>query len=491
MDGVAADLWLANAGYLNRALPDARWEWRRLEGKVATADSLAAQLGLEGDPLEVLVANGIPYVQYSGREENLADALSGALTDAPPPGRPVIVRIALVDRAAHRAELRLSAMAEAFGSLLEQRLPGIVTLCRTAGKAARSHRGPWPVPDRGQAHTRRGRRIRARHLPPPVGSGVAAFRTRRGEARLAVTEELEGRIQSVVFRGDGGEFSVVRLLRDGSPDPITATGYLAGTAPGERVRLKGDWETHPRYGRQFRVSECLPLLPATSEGIEAYLGSGLVEGIGPEMARRIVRRFGEDALRVIDEEPARLAEVPGIGPKRIAAVGKAWQDQRGIREAMLFLQSNGVSPAYAARIYRQYGNRAVQVVRENPYRLAEDVAGIGFLTADRFARGLGIAEDSPLRAEAGILHALQKSSEEGHLFLPSTELLERSQRMLECGRKGLAEALERLIASWAGCRGGYRGAGAPADAERGRRLDAARACSLPSGPPRGGNRDRA
>ena len=131
MDGVAADLWLANAGHLNRALPDARWEWRRLEGRVATADSLAAQLGLEGDPLEVLVANGIPYVQYSGREENLADALSGALTDAPPPGRPVIVRIALVDRAAHRAELRLSAMAEAFGSLLEQRLPGIVTLCRT------------------------------------------------------------------------------------------------------------------------------------------------------------------------------------------------------------------------------------------------------------------------------------------------------------------------------------------------------------------------
>ncbi len=137
-----------------------------------------------------------------------------------------------------------------------------------------------------------------------------------------------------------------------------------------------------------------------------------------------------DALRVIDEEPSLLSEVPGIGPKRIAAIGKAWKEQRGIRETMLFLQSHGVSPAYAARIYRHYGNRAVQVVRENPYRLAEDVEGIGFLTADRFARGLGFPEGSPLRAEAGILHVLQKSSEDGHLFLPSTELLQQSQRML-------------------------------------------------------------
>ena len=260
-------------------------------------------------------------------------------------------------------------------------------------------------------------------------------------------EEIEGRIQSIVFRGEDGSFSVARILRDGSSEPMTAAGYLAGTGPGERVRLKGDWEMHPRFGRQFKVAECLPLLPASVEGIEAYLGSGLVEGLGPEMARRIVRRFGAEALRVIDEEPKLLSEVPGIGPKRIAAIGKAWQQQRGIREAMLFLQSHGVSPAYAARIYRQYGDRAVQVVRENPYRLAEDVEGIGFLTADRFARGLGFPEDSPLRAEAGILHALAKSVEEGHLFLPSTDLLQQTQRMLECDRKALSDALQRLVAA--------------------------------------------
>lgn len=260
-------------------------------------------------------------------------------------------------------------------------------------------------------------------------------------------QEIEGQIQSVVFRTADGSFSVARVLRDGSPEPITAAGYLAGTGPGERVRLKGDWETHPRFGRQFKVTECLPLLPASVEGIKAYLGSGLVEGIGPEMAKRIVGRFGAESLRVIDEEPKLLSEVPGIGPKRIAAIGKAWQQQRGIREAMLFLQSHGVSPAYAARIYRHYGDRAVQVVRENPYRLAEDVEGIGFLTADKFARGLGFPEDSPARAEAGILHALSKSAEEGHIFLPSTDLLQESQKMLECDRKILWEALDRLIAT--------------------------------------------
>ena len=265
---------------------------------------------------------------------------------------------------------------------------------------------------------------------------LASTEAPRAEAKLTVAEELEGRIQSVVYRANDGTFSVVRFLRDDTSDPITAAGFLAGTGPGERARLKGDWETHPRFGRQFKVVECLPLLPATTEGIEAYLGSGLVDGIGPEMARRIVRRFETDALRVIDEEPARLAEVAGIGPKRIASIGKAWQEQRGIRETMLFLQTHGVSPAYAAKIYRHYGGRAVQVVRENPYRLAEDVEGIGFLTADRFARGLGFAEGSHLRAEAGILHVLQKSSEEGHLFLPSTELLQQSQRILECDRSG-------------------------------------------------------
>ena len=262
-----------------------------------------------------------------------------------------------------------------------------------------------------------------------------------------MAEEIEGRIQSIVFKAEDGSFSVVRVLRDNASEPITAAGFLAGTAPGERVRLTGDWETHPRFGRQFKVVECLPLIPASVEGIEAYLGSGLVEGIGPEMAKRIVRRFGAEALRVIDEEPKLLSGVPGIGPKRIAAIGKAWQQQRGIREAMLFLQSHGVSPAYAARIYRQYGDQAVQRVRENPYQLAEEVEGIGFLTADRFARGLGFPEDSPLRAEAGILHALAKSAEEGHMFLPSTDLLQQSQRLLECDRKALSGALERLVSA--------------------------------------------
>jgi exodeoxyribonuclease V alpha subunit len=262
-----------------------------------------------------------------------------------------------------------------------------------------------------------------------------------------VPEELEGRITSVIWSSEDGGFSVMRLVRDNSSEPITITGYLAGTGPGERVRLKGQWEMHPKYGRQLKVEECLPLLPASAEGIEQYLGSGLVEGIGPAMARRIVARFGEDSLRVIDETPGRLSEVQGIGPKRISAITKAWQGQRGVRDAMLFLQSHGVSPGYAARIYRQYGDRAVQVVRDNPYRMAQDVEGIGFLLADRFARGLGFSEDSPARAEAGVMHALKQSSEEGHLFLPAAELLQQSQKLLESDRAIIAGALEALIAS--------------------------------------------
>lgn len=265
-------------------------------------------------------------------------------------------------------------------------------------------------------------------------------------AELIVQEELEGRIQSVVWSREDNGFRILRLVRDDSSETITVTGFLAGTNPGEKVRLKGRWETHPKYGRQLKVEECVPLLPASAEGMEQYLGSGLVKGIGPAMARRIVARFGEEALRVIDETPDRLSEVQGIGPVRIQAISKAWQGQRGVRDTMLFLQSHGVSPAYAARIYRQYGEKAVQTVRANPYVLAEEVEGIGFLLADRFARGLGVGEDSPARAEAGILHALRQSGEEGHLFLPATELLQQSQKLLECGRAVISGALEALIA---------------------------------------------
>ena len=294
-------------------------------------------------------------------------------------------------------------------------------------------------------------------------------------------EELEGRIKSVVWSSQDGGFSIMRPVLDGSSETITITGSLAGTNPGERVRLKGQWETQPKYGRQLKVEEYLPLLPASLEGIEQYLGSGLVEGIGPAMAGRIVARFGEEALRVIEETPGRLSEVQGIGPKRISAITKAWQGQRGIRDAMLFLQSHGVSPGYAARIYRQYGDRAVQVVRENPYRLAHEVEGIGFLLADRFARGLGFGENSPARAEAGIMHVLKASSDDGHLFLPSTELLQQSQKLLESDRAVIARGT-RIAHRQPQGEGGRGDAGGTARPRRERHL--------PSRPARGRDRDR-
>jgi exodeoxyribonuclease V alpha subunit len=163
------------------------------------------------------------------------------------------------------------------------------------------------------------------------------------------------------------------------------------------------------------------------------------------MARRIIGQFGEETLRVIDESPARLSEVVGIGPKRISGITKAWQAQRSVRDTMIFLQSHGVSAGYSARILQTYGGRAAQIVKENPYRLAEEVEGIGFVLADRFARGLGFGEDSPARAEAGIIHVLKQSAEEGHLFLASTELLQVSQKLLQCDRSNLSQALQTLI----------------------------------------------
>jgi exodeoxyribonuclease V alpha subunit len=168
-----------------------------------------------------------------------------------------------------------------------------------------------------------------------MDAGDGSVGTRAG---MSAPEELEGRIQSVVYQSDDGSFCIMHLVRDDNPEPITVKGFLAGASPGERVRLTGQWEKHPKFGRQFKVEQCMPLLPASAEGITAYLGSGLVSGVGPRMARRIVDRFGEDTLRVIGEEPARLAEVEGFGKKRIAAIQEAWQGQRGVRDSMLFLQ---------------------------------------------------------------------------------------------------------------------------------------------------------
>ena len=207
-------------------------------------------------------------------------------------------------------------------------------------------------------------------------------------------------------------------------------GALLGVQPGESLRLVGRWSSHPRYGRQFEVESYTTVLPATIQGIERYLGSGLIKGIGPRTAGRIVGHFGVDTLRVIEEEPGRLVEVAGLGPKRTAMIGRAWEEQKAIKEVMVFLQGVGVSTSLAVRIYKKYGDASISVVRNEPYRLAAEVWGIGFKTADTIAQAVGIPHDSPQRVQAGIQYTLSEAADHGHCYLPEPNLLTDAAQIL-------------------------------------------------------------
>jgi exodeoxyribonuclease V alpha subunit len=265
--------------------------------------------------------------------------------------------------------------------------------------------------------------------------------TRPGSAQ---EEILEGTIERIVFSGGGGEFTVARLAREGAVEPVTVVGSLLGLPQGARLRLRGSYENNPRFGRQFRVQSYTELSPETLVGIRRYLGAGLVKGIGPQFASRIVERFGIRTLEILDAQPERIREVPGIGPSRAQAIQEAWTAQRRLREVMVFLQGYGVSPAFAARIYKRYGAAAVARVRENPFRLAFDVWGIGFLSADRLATALGIARDSDARVQAGVRHVLDQADGLGHVYLPRSRLVEEAAKLLEVEPQLVEAAVDRL-----------------------------------------------
>lgn len=260
-------------------------------------------------------------------------------------------------------------------------------------------------------------------------------------------EALKGHLERIVYSNEHNNYTVAKLKVRGNPETVTVVGQLAGIAPGQVLNLSGDWETHPKFGRQFKAAGYSVGLPAEIHGIEKYLGSGLIKGIGPEMAKRLVERFGIKALDVIERSPDDLLGVEGIGEKRLQMILNAWEDQREIRDVMIFLQGHGVSTGYSAKIFKQYGQNAIRVVRENPYRLASDIFGIGFLIADRIAEKVGISKDAVIRAEAGILHVLEKMSDEGHLFLPYDQLLDRAEALLEIDRAALEKAVSNLAAS--------------------------------------------
>ncbi|HEX6676534.1 MAG TPA: AAA family ATPase, partial [Actinomycetes bacterium] len=263
--------------------------------------------------------------------------------------------------------------------------------------------------------------------------------------RAAPPASLDAVLERVTYANEETGYTVARVATGRSGDLLTVVGPLLGAQPGESLRLQGRWASHPQYGRQFQVESYETVLPATVQGIRRYLGSGLIKGIGPKMAERIVGHFGQDTLRVIEEEPGRLVEVPGLGPKRTGMITGAWEEQRAIKEVMVFLQGVGVSTSLGVRIYKAYRDQAIDVVRREPYRLAADVWGIGFKTADQIAQRLGIPHDSPQRVKAGLQFALSQATEDGHCYLPETELVTKATGLLEIDAELARQCLEALI----------------------------------------------
>jgi exodeoxyribonuclease V alpha subunit len=265
-------------------------------------------------------------------------------------------------------------------------------------------------------------------------------------------EQVTGYIERITFQSDETGFSVLQLKCEGFRDLVTIVGTFPGVAAGETLQCKGDWLNHPSHGRQFQVKEHRVSAPSDLIGIKKYLGSGLIKGIGPAYAARIVEAFGLGTLQVIDQSPERLKEVKGLGHKRAEQIIACWADQRTIRDVMVFLQGHGVSPTYAQKIFKMYREKSIELVKENPYRLSRDIFGIGFKIADSIATKLGIHPEAPIRIEAGIEFVLLKLSDDGHLCYPKTaliplacEILETKPEMVETGIASLIQQ-DRIVA---------------------------------------------
>lgn len=244
-------------------------------------------------------------------------------------------------------------------------------------------------------------------------------------------ETLSGILERIVYENPDSGYTVGRFSAYGHPELVTIVGNLASVHAGESLLLSGEWTNNPKYGPQFQIDRYETIQPANVLGIRKYLGSGMIKGIGPKMATRIVSKFGMDTIDVIEQTPEKLAGVPGIGKKRVEMIQQAWEEQREIKNVMLFLQSHNVSTAHATKIYKTYQNESIPIVTSNPYRLADDIYGIGFVTADTIAQNLGIDRNSPHRIQAGIKFALSQKADEGHVFQHPNELIEECEEILQ------------------------------------------------------------
>jgi exodeoxyribonuclease V alpha subunit len=257
-----------------------------------------------------------------------------------------------------------------------------------------------------------------------------------------MAENLSGVIERITFHNPDNGFAVLRVHVRGQQELVTVVGKLSSVQAGEFIEATGEWIHDRDRGLQFKAQDLRTTPPQTPQGIEKYLGSGLIKGIGPHFARKIVAVFGERTLAVIDESPAFLQEIKGIGPRRLQRIRESWEEQRAVRSIMVFLQSHGVGTARAVRIYKTYGNQAIDLVRENPYRLASDIWGVGFKTADELAGRLGIDPSSPRRARAALRYVLQDLARRGHVAYPEKGAVERTAQLTSIDRKIIAEAVE-------------------------------------------------
>ena len=255
---------------------------------------------------------------------------------------------------------------------------------------------------------------------------------------------LDGLVERITYYNAENGYTVLRLSARGYPDLVTVVGSLPEITPGESLRLQGQWTTNAQYGKQFKAERCEQVLPATIEGIKKYLGSGLIKGVGPVTAQRIVKKFGAETLDVLDRSPERIRDVLGIGPKRATLIARAWEEQKSIKQVMVFLQGHGVNTGLAVKIYKQYGDAAIDLVQADPYRLASDIYGIGFKTADKIAHDLGLPHDSPSRVAAGVVYTLSTLTDQGHVFSPQNKLIHDTAELLSVQPDQVTASLDTL-----------------------------------------------
>jgi exodeoxyribonuclease V alpha subunit len=256
--------------------------------------------------------------------------------------------------------------------------------------------------------------------------------------------DIEGEIRRVTYSSEETGYTVARMKVKGNTSPVTIVGNILTPSPGEILKLRGSWTTHPKFGKQFKVESYSIKNPVTVQGIKNYLGSGLIKGIGSVMASRIVDKFGKKSLDIIEQTPDSLCEVEGIGPKRVDTIKNAWVEQRDARDLMLFLQSHGIGPGPSVKIFRRYGHNAISILKRNPYKLASDVFGIGFLTADNIAEKLGFEKNAPVRVEAGVLFVLNQLTEDGHVYFPYDQLVHKCMDTLKNPLEDITRAFEKL-----------------------------------------------